>query len=77
MAENHKFIGIVHKLGKNRYPLKGVYRRIQDKELFLAAYGKLYANQGATTVGIDPNDTVDGMSLARIGIRTDHHCTIT
>ena len=66
MAENHKFIGIVHKLGKNRYPLKGVYRRIQDKELFLAAYGKLYANQGATTVGIDPNDTVDGMSLARI-----------
>jgi group II intron reverse transcriptase/maturase len=66
MAENHKFIDIVHKLGQNRYPLKGVYRRIQDKELFLAAYGKLYANQGATTTGTDPDNTVDGMSLDRI-----------
>ena len=66
MAENHKFIDIVHKLGQNRYPLKGVYRRIQDKELFLAAYGKLYANQGATTAGTDPDNTVDGMSLDRI-----------
>jgi len=66
MAENHKFIDIVHKLGQNRYPLKDVYRRIQDKELFLVAYGKLYANRGATTVGTDVNDTVDGMSLERI-----------
>ena len=54
------------KLGKKGYPLSGVYRRIQDKELFLAAYGKLYANSGATTAGIDPEDTVDGMSIERI-----------
>ena len=66
MVENHKFLDIVHKLGRKKYPLKGVYRRIQDRELFLMAYGKLYANRGATTAGTDPTDTADGMSLARI-----------
>ena len=39
---------------------------IRNKDLFLTAYGKLYANKGATTKGVDPNDTVDGMSLKRI-----------
>ena len=39
---------------------------ICNRDLFLAAYGKLYANKGATTPGIDPDDTVDGMSLKRI-----------
>lgn len=66
MVNNQSFIDIVHKLGEKGYPLTGVYRRIQDKELFLAAYGKLYANPGATTAGTDPEDTVDGMSMARI-----------
>jgi group II intron reverse transcriptase/maturase len=66
MAQNQKFLDVVHKLGTKGYPLTGVYRRIQDKELFLMAYGKLYANQGATTAGTDPKDTVDGMSMERI-----------
>jgi group II intron reverse transcriptase/maturase len=66
MAPDHKFIEIVHKLGQKGYPLTGVYRRIQDRELFLAAYGKLYANQGAMTTATDATDTVDGMSLERI-----------
>ena len=66
MVTNHKFIDIVHKLGEKRYPLTGVYRRIQDRELFLMAYGKLYANQGAMAPGADSKDTVDGMSLERI-----------
>ena len=66
MVQHHKFIDIVHRLGEKDYELKGVYRRIQDRALFLAAYGKLYANAGATTRGTDPEDTVDGMSLERI-----------
>jgi len=66
MVEHHKFIDIVHRLGEKGYELKGVYRRMQDRTLFLAAYGKLYANAGATTRGTDPKDTVDGMSLDRI-----------
>jgi retron-type reverse transcriptase len=39
---------------------------IRHPDLFLAAYGKLYANQGATTPGVNPADTVDGMSRQRI-----------
>ncbi len=39
---------------------------LKCKELYLQAYGKLYANQGALTPGTDPEDTVDGMSLKRI-----------
>jgi group II intron reverse transcriptase/maturase len=60
------FIEMVHKLGEKKYEVKKVYRRIQDRELFLSAYSKLYANKGAMTPGVDPNDTVQGMSLTRI-----------
>ena len=59
-------IEIVRKWGEKRLPLKRAYHRIRNRDLFLAAYGKLYANKGATTKGVDPNDTVDGMSLQRI-----------
>jgi group II intron reverse transcriptase/maturase len=72
MVQHHKFIDIVHQLGEKGYELKGVYRRIQDRDLFLAAYGKLYANAGATTKGTDPEDTVDGMSLERIDTIITH-----
>jgi retron-type reverse transcriptase len=66
MTKAQNFIEIAHKLGQKQYELKKVYRRIQDRDLFLVAYGNIYANKGATTVGVDPQDTVDGMSLDRI-----------
>lgn len=66
MTFAQKYIGIVHSRGQRGLELRKVYRNIQDRELFLAAYGKLYANKGATTPGVDPTDTVDGMSLERI-----------
>ena len=61
-----KAIEIVRKWGEKRLQLKRAYHRIRNRDLFLAAYGKLYANKGATTPGIEPDDTVDGMSLKRI-----------
>ena len=61
-----KAIEIVRHWSQKGRPLKRVYRKIRQRDLFLSAYGKLYANHGATTPGIDPNDTVDGMSLERI-----------
>ena len=64
LAQN--FIEIVHQLGEKKYEIKKVYRRIQDRELFLSAYSKLYANKGAMTPGIDPHNTVQEMSLTRI-----------
>jgi group II intron reverse transcriptase/maturase len=39
---------------------------MRRRGLFLKAYAKIYANAGATTVGTDPEDTIQGMSLARI-----------
>ena len=59
-----KVIEIVRKLGEQGKKLKRAYRKIRNRELFLAAYGKLYANKGATTPGA--SSTVDGMSLRRI-----------
>jgi len=61
-----KYLEIVRKRGENNAELKRVYHNIRHRDLFLTAYANLYANPGATTPGIDPTDTVDGMSLERI-----------
>lgn len=66
MRNAQKYMEFVHNKGKYGLPLKRVYHNILNEELFLIAYGKLYANQGATTQGIDSNDTVESMSLERI-----------
>lgn len=63
---SHKFLEIVHNRSQRGLPLERVYRKLRDKELLLIAYGRLYSKKGATTPGIDPKDTVDGMSLRRI-----------
>ncbi|UCE07889.1 MAG: hypothetical protein JSW07_07615 [bacterium] len=61
-----KYIEIVQKRGEKGLPLKRVYKNILNQELFLMAYGNIYANAGAMTQGIDATDTVDGMSLKLI-----------
>jgi group II intron reverse transcriptase/maturase len=61
-----KFLEIVRKWSEQGRHIERVYRKIQDRELLLAAYGRLYANRGATTPGVKREDTVDGMSLERI-----------
>ena len=66
MLQAQKYIEIVRSRGERRLPLNRVYRMIGHRDLYLAAYGKLYANKGATTPGVNPTDTVDGMSLKRI-----------
>ena len=66
MLSAQKYIEIVRNRGQRQLPLNRVYRLIRHQELFLAAYGKLYANKGALTPGVNPLDTVDGMSLKRI-----------
>src|SRR5258708_8087788 len=65
MTSTHNFLDIVHACGQRKIPIRKVYRRMKDKALFLAAYGKLYANQGSLTKGIT-EETVDGMSMQRI-----------
>jgi retron-type reverse transcriptase len=36
-----------------------------NRELFLAAYGRIYSNAGSMTPGVS-GETADGMSLAKI-----------
>jgi len=65
MQNAEQILAAIRKLGEKRLPLTRVYRCLCNEELFLAAYGKLYRNQGAMTPGTT-NDTVDGMSRARM-----------
>jgi group II intron reverse transcriptase/maturase len=52
-------------LGENDNPLERVYRQLYNENLYLAAYEKLYRNDGAMTEGTE-DETIDGMSLNRI-----------
>jgi retron-type reverse transcriptase len=61
-----KFLEIVRRWSEKGLHLERVYRKLQDRELYLLAYGRIYANKGATTPGVDATDTIDGMSLKRI-----------
>jgi retron-type reverse transcriptase len=67
LEEAQKYLDVVRKRGKAKTGLKRVYENIyKRKGLFVLAYGRLYANTGALTPGIDANDTIDGMSLKKI-----------
>ena len=66
LQDAQKYLEIVRKRGEAKKPINRVYRIIQCKELFLLAYANLYANKGALTPGVHPEDTIDGMSMKRI-----------
>jgi group II intron reverse transcriptase/maturase len=66
MRNAQQYLETVSSRGERGLELRRVYHNLQNRELFIRAYAKLYTNKGATTPGIDPNDTVDGMSLAKI-----------
>lgn len=66
MQNAQTYLEIVRNRGERQLELRRVYRNLQNRELFLSAYAKLYANKGALTPGTDPTDTVDGMSLKKI-----------
>jgi len=67
LLKAQKYLEIVRKRGTATAELRRVYYNIAtNKELFLKAYANLYANDGAMTPGIYPEDTVDGMSIRRI-----------
>jgi group II intron reverse transcriptase/maturase len=65
MREAETILNIVRVRGQRGLPLQDAYRLLFQRDLYLRAYGKLYANQGAMTPG-PTAETVDGMSLAKI-----------
>jgi len=52
--------------GRRGLPCDELYRQLFNPALFLMAWGRIYANDGAMTPGAC-GETADGMSLAKIG----------
>ncbi len=58
-------LGVLRDRGRRGLPLERLYRQLFNEQLFLMAYGRIYANDGAMTPGAD-GDTPDGMSLGAV-----------
>jgi group II intron reverse transcriptase/maturase len=65
MQKAETVLSIIRERGQRELPLERLYRQLYNRDLYLCAYGKLYANKGAMTPGAT-SETVDGMSLAKI-----------
>lgn len=65
MQKAEAILQAIRKLGEQRAPLTRVYRTLYSEDLYLAAYSKIYRNQGTMTPGTE-DDTADGMSLKRV-----------
>jgi group II intron reverse transcriptase/maturase len=59
-------LGVLRERGRRGLPCSELYRQLFNPQLYLLAYGRIYANQGAMTPGVT-QETVDGMSQAKIG----------
>jgi len=65
MQSAETVLSILHARGKRGLPLTQLYRQLYNPQLYLLAYGRLYANDGAMTPGVT-GETVDGMALETI-----------
>src|SRR3954451_20640042 len=59
-------LGVLRERGRRGLPCDELYRQLFNPQLYLLAYGRIYANHGAMTPGVT-QETVDGMSQAKIG----------
>ena len=66
MQSAETVLGVLRGRGRRGLPCDELYRQLFNPQLYLLAYGRLYSNQGAMTPGVD-GETVDGMSLGKIG----------
>jgi group II intron reverse transcriptase/maturase len=66
MQKAETVLGVLRERGRRGLPLSQLYRQMFNPQLYLLAYGRIYANKGAMTPGAT-QETVDGMSLRKIG----------
>jgi group II intron reverse transcriptase/maturase len=66
MQNAEAVLDVLRERGRRGLPCDELYRQLFNPQLYLLAYGRIYSNQGAMTAGVTP-ETVDGMSLAKIG----------
>ena len=65
MQSAETVLDVIRKRGQRGLPLERLYRQLFNPQLYLSAYGRIYANHGAMTPGVT-GETVDGMSLGKI-----------
>jgi len=65
MQSAETVLGVLRERGGRGLPLDELYRQMFNPQLYLLAYGRIYANQGAMTPGTT-QEAVDGMSLRKI-----------
>src|SRR5882672_2177076 len=65
MQNAETVLGVLRERGSKGLPLDELYRQLFNPQLYLLAYGRIYANHGAMTPGVT-QETVDGMSQAKI-----------
>jgi len=70
MQSAETVLDVIRKRGERGLPIERLYRQLFNPQLYLLAYGRLYANHGAMTPGVT-SETVDGMSLEKIGAIID------
>ena len=70
MQSAETVLSVLRERGRRGLPCDELYRQLFNPHLYLLAYGRLYSNKGAMTPGVD-GETVDGMSLAKIGRITE------
>jgi group II intron reverse transcriptase/maturase len=66
MQSAETVLGVLRERGRRGLPLDELYRQLFNPQLYLLAYGRIYANKGAMTPGAT-GETADGMSLGKIG----------
>jgi retron-type reverse transcriptase len=65
MQEAAVVLSVLRERGRKGLPCTQLYRQMFNRDLFLAAYGKIYSNQGSMTPGVS-GETADGMSEGKI-----------
>ena len=65
MQSAETVLGVLRERGRRHLPCRELYRQLFNPQLYLLAYGRIYANKGAMTPGAT-RETVDGMSMRKI-----------
>ena len=65
MQETEVVLSVLRERGRKGLPCTQLYRQMSNRDLYLAAYGNIYSNQGAMTPGAS-EETADGMSEGKI-----------
>ena len=66
MRPSENVFGRLQDRGTRGVPVDDRYRQLYNPHLYLRAYGRIYANDGAMTRG-STEETADAMSLEKIG----------